>query len=261
MISIKILALIAILSIGKSCSRENLEPKGFSVKTETETEEGAKIDGIANDSLKLETRPSSVLLTGIPQYRLTTIYKVNYDKRNKMPFIGSNEYYSNYQELGYNEGNQWHNNFMPGIEAVYGYNMVNVSLFDHVYHTRTDLFEKPVLIRTVYFPSFSKDTLYRKAIHRNYYMISVYDDDTNRDGYINMEDLRHFYHFDITGKTKTPMIPMNYSVLSSEYDAGNDFMYVFAKNDANNNGKTEDGEEIHVFWIDLNNPLNNGREY
>ncbi len=59
-------------------------------------------------------------------------------------------------------------------------------------------------------------------------MVSVYDDDSNKDGFINVKDLRKFYYFDIEGKNKKNLIPANYSVMSSEYDSANDFMYVFA---------------------------------
>jgi len=57
------------------------------------------------------------------------------------------------------------------------------------------------------------------------------------------------------------LIPENYSVIKSEYDPDNDFMYVFAKLDANNNGQQEEDEPIHIYWIDLKNPSKTGRQY
>lgn len=259
--TMKLISGFLIVALMISCSRNKLEPKGFSVSQGTETEEEVKIDGIAKDSLKLDTRPRSVLLTGIKQYRLTTIYKVNINKKNETTFIGSNYFHRNYTELGYSNGNQWHYNFMPGLEAVYGYNMVNVSHFDIKSQKQKYFFKSPVLIKTLYYPSFTSDTLYYKPVQRNYFMISVYDEDTNEDGFINVHDLRHFYYFDLNASDKTALIPKNYSVLSSEYDSANDFMYVFAKLDENKNGKGDDNEEIHIFWIDLKNPKNNGRQY
>ena len=45
--------------------------------------------------------------------------------------------------------------------------------------------------------------------------------------------------------------------MSSEYDSDNDFMYVFAKFDQNENGQMELQEPTHIFWIDLKSPENN----
>ena len=85
-------------------------------------------------------------------------------------------------------------------------------------------------------------------------MVSVYNDDTNKDGLINTSDLRRLYFFDINGTNKKLLIPENYSVMSSEYDLENDVMYVFAKIDENKNGKSELKEKTHIFIVDLNNP-------
>ena len=45
------------------------------------------------------------------------------------------------------------------------------------------------------------------------------------------------------------------------FGSANDFMYVFAQLDENNNGKRDDKEDIHVFWIDLKNPNIRGKQY
>lgn len=251
---------IAVL-IAISCSRNRLEPKGFSVKEEKSSMAEGNDHGLVNDSLKFETRPSGVLLTGEKRYRLTTVYKVNVNKGNGRSFTGSNNYYQNYQEEESNGSNRWHTHFMPGLEAVYGYNMVNISLFDLDTKKQKLLFEKPVLIKTLYFPSFSSDTLNGKPVKRNYFLVSVYDEDTNRDGFINENDLRHLYCFSLDLAAKTPVLPLNYSAISSEYDPANDYMYVFARLDENHNGIAEDTENIHIFWIDLKDPGKNGRQY
>ena len=251
--------LIIITMIG--CSRNKLEQKGFSVSQQTSAEGEENTSGIAKDSLILKTRPGGILLTGNSQYRLTTVYLVNYNKRTETTFIGSDNFYENYAELGNSNGNYWHENFLPGLEAVYGYNMVNISLFDTKAQKSNYFFNKPVLIKTLYFPSFTNDTLNYKPVLRNYYLISVYDEDSNGDGLINIHDLRHFYYIDSNAQNKTLLVPMNYSVLRSEYDPANDYMYVFAKIDTNKNGTGDDDEALHIFWIDLKNPLNNGLLY
>ena len=257
----KILTILILGLLISSCSNKSkIEKKGFQVSEINEDENGQKIVGLNIDSLKLETRPRNVLLTNNIEHRITPIYKINYDKKTKKPFTGSNNFHTAWNNE-YSKGNNWNNNFMPGFEAVYGYNFVNISHYNNKTKTENKLFEKPVLIRTLYYPTFSKDTLNFKPLQRKYYMVSVYDEDTNKDGYINVKDLRRFYYFDIDGINKKELIPKNYSVMSSEYDSANDYMYVFAKLDKNNNGKMEQEEPTNIFWIDLNNPKNVGIQY
>jgi hypothetical protein len=189
---LKATILLVIFFCGLTSCSSKIQPAGFSV-TQTEINSDNKIDGIPQDSL-IYARPGSVLLTGIPQYRLVTIYKVNH-RKNNTTFIGSNEFYFNYNEEEL-DGNIWHDHLMPGLEAVYGYNMVNVSHYDTVKQQQKNFFEKPVLIKTLYYPSFLKDTLNHKLVARNYFMISVYDEDTNKDGAISVKDLRRFYLFE-----------------------------------------------------------------
>lgn len=248
---------VAFLLLG--CSGDKLEEKGFSVNSTAKRESDNKPDGITGDSLKLETRPSNVLLTGIPNYRLATIYKVNLNKKKKTTYIGSNHFHGNYNQTARTKGNNWNYNYMPGLEAVYGYNMVNISHYDLEANKQKTLFEKPVLIKTLYYPSFSNDTLNFEPVNRDYFMVSVYDDDTNKDNIINVKDLRRLYLFDIKGNKQRPLIPKDYSVFKSEYDPENDFMYVFAQLDENANGQRDEFEPIHIFWIDLKDPKTNGR--
>ncbi|MFN8259285.1 MAG: hypothetical protein U0W24_26590 [Bacteroidales bacterium] len=256
---VKTLLSIILVLLVASCSKKNTYEKGFrvgptSVQTETEDEKG-----LNNDSLNFETRPGDVLLTGISNLRLTPVYKVNYNRDNNSTFTGSNLFYSSYYQS--EEISNWDNNLMPGIEAVYGYNMVNVSLFDLKDGKIKNLFDKPVLIRTIYYPAFSNDSIKGKPVLRQYFMISAYNEDTNKDGFINLKDLRRFYLFDTTGTKKKPLVPENYSVFKSAYDWENDLMYVYAQLDTNSNGNLDKGEPVHVFWIDLNNPEKSGRQY
>jgi len=256
----KILSIIVVLSLF-SCSNSKIEKKGFQVREILEGEEGEKIVGLPIDSLALETKPRNILLTKKSGHRLTPIFKVNYHKKTGKPFTGSNDFHSSYWGYSAEDGNNWNNNFMPGFEAVYGYNFVNISHFNNQTKEANLFFEKPVLIKTLYFPAFSKDTLNYQPIARNFYMVSTYDEDTDHDGFISAKDLRRFYYFNMNAKDKKELIPKNYSVMSSEYDPENDFMYVFARLDQNQNGKMEYLEPTHVFWIDLKNPDNRGVQY
>jgi len=259
--TLQILILVAFLTVFTACTKKHYEEKGFHL-TPDNTDEGLseETDG-TKASQKPRTRPGGVILTGIADYRLVPVYKINYDKRSKEYYTGSNIWHYSYSEEDIAAGNAWHYHFMPGLEAVYGYNVLNLSLYNIKTKIKKPLFKSHVLIKTIYYPSYLQDTLNGIAVVRDYWLVSVYDEDTNGDSSINTTDLRRLYHFDLEGKSKNPLIPLNYSVISSEYDPANDLMYVYAQCDMNSNGEKEVFEKIHVFWIDLKNPLLNGRIY
>lgn len=255
------LLLIGIFSLWKSFSKNKLDDKGFRVNDSqtTENSDDEKVEGISKDSIKFETKPSNVLLTGVSNIRLTTVYKVNLNKRDGTTFIGSNKNLYNNTELG--RGNNWNGNLIAGLEGVYGYNLVNVSHYDIQNNKKKYLFEKPVLVKTLYYPSFTRDTLNSKVVKRNFILISVYNDDTNKDGFVNQKDLRRFYLFNSNGERQKELVPANYSVFKSEYDPDNDFMFVFARLDKNNNGQIDDNEPTNIFWVDLKDPTKTGQQY
>lgn len=244
-----------------SCSNGNSGEKGFQVSPISDDSENNQTNGLYSDSLKIDTRPGSVLLTGVPNFRLTPIYKVNVNKKDNTTFIGTNCFHYKFEENEEFKRNNWNDNLMPGLEAVYGYNMVNISHYDIQENKQIFFFEEPVLVRTLYYPTFSKDTLNFEPVNRNYFMVSVYNNDTNKDGFINLKDLRRLYLFNINGDKQKALIPENYSVFQSEYDSDNDFMFVFAQLDSNNNGQQDEEEPIHIFWIDLKDPGKTGRQY
>lgn len=261
LLGLVIIIIVAIILVWKGCSKSRLEEKGFAVTPSqiTDNNEQESIEGINKDSVGFDTQPSNVLLTGISNIRLTTIYKVNLNKRDGTTFVGSNNFLYSFAEMG--SKNVWNGNLMPGLEGVYGYNFVNISHYDLQTNKRTKLFEKPVLIKTLYYPSFSNDTLNGNPIKRNYIMVSVYNEDTNKDGFINQKDLRRFFLFNMLGERQNQLVPESYSVFKSEYDSENDLMFVFARFDKNANGQIEDNEPIHIFWIDLKDPTKTGQQY
>lgn len=122
-------------------------------------------------------------------------------------------------------------------------------------------FKKPAFIKTLYYPSFEQDSINKKPVNRNYYLVSVYDEDTNKDTILNKKDLRHFYLFDSTNTVKTLLIPADYSVIRSQYDWHNDVMYIYASQDIDKNGMRDKKEPIHIFWIDLRKPTKAIRMY
>tara|TARA_B110000211_G_C14015857_1_gene525353 strand:- start:77 stop:829 length:753 start_codon:yes stop_codon:yes gene_type:complete len=206
------------------------------------------------------TRPSEVLSTGYPNLRLIPIYKVNYNSHGENGYTGNTYTHEKYHSPG-DSLNAWHHHFMPGLVAIYGYNLFNVCHLDLTTSKKQNFFKENVLVNTVYYPSFAKDTLNGKPVLRDYFLTSVYDEDTNNDSIINQKDLRRFYMFNLEATQPIELVPSNYSVLSSEYDYENDLMYVKARLDENNNGKRDESEPIHIFKISLDKPKAGERIY
>ena len=198
------------------------------------------------------SKPGRVHKTYHNEHRIIPVFRIDIDEKGNEEYAGSSYFHTSWH---FDDSiNAWHNHFMPGLSAISGYNMTNVADFNATTSKTTDFFKKNVLINTVYFPASIQDTLNNKVVKRDYYLVSAYDEDTNKDSIINHKDLRRFYHFDLNARKKTTLIPKNYSVLSSQYDYRNDFMYVKAKKDTNGNGNRDVTEPIHIFWLDMKTP-------
>ena len=257
-----LILLIMIFIFG--CSDEPKQyQKGFTVNNSSPEEGSVNKTGIQSDTVIFNSRPNGILITEKPEHRLIPIYKLNSRVKDEDTtyFTGSNAFYSGYSEYERLEENNWNHNFMPGFEAMYGYNFININYHNTISKKTTKLFKSPVLIKTLYYPTDSKDTLNGESVHRNYYMVSAYNEDSNNDGYINTDDLRRFFLFNLDGTMNTLLIPENYSVSSSQFDPSNDYMYVYATIDENENGHQDDTENVHVFWIDLKAPNKGIRLY
>lgn len=199
---------------------------------------------------QLASSPNSVIATGSDRYRLLTLYKVNPQGDRNIQYYESSSY-DRYKEIKEDDDFRY---FMPGMDIIAGYNLVNVGHYDVDKDTLTYFFQKPVLVKTLYFPGVKRDSLYRKPVSRNYYLVSVYDEDTNNDSLINKRDLRRMYHFDERNLLKTPLLPSRYSAVKSVYDYKLDAMYIYARFDENGNGIPEKTEPVAIFMIRLNNP-------
>lgn len=200
---------------------------------------------------QVATVPNFILLTGLPEHRLVAIYKEIPPTPARRKF---NEYGSYYYE---EQGTDRYTHYMPGLDLLYGYNLLNIAHFDLKQEKMNYMFDRPVLIKSVYYPSFEQDSLHKKPINRNYYFISVYDADTNKDTLLTRKDLRSMYYFNASTAEKVRLIPEDHSVERSQYDSMNDIMYVYARHDQNHDGTTQGNqkeksrEPLHVFWIDL----------
>lgn len=202
---------------------------------------------------QMATMPSSVLLTGMAQHRLVTIYKDLPPPRSSRRIDEYGSYYSTDDDFG----DDRIEHYMPGLDVLFGYNLLNVAHYDLKENKLNFLFDHPVLIKTVYYPSYEQDSLHEKPINRKYYLVSAYDTDTNKDTLINRQDLRRLYYFNESGSEKVSLIPDDHGVERSQYDPMNDVMYVYARFDENHDGKTPRDEKtrlkepLHIFWIDL----------
>ncbi len=230
----------------KSTNEEQLRISiADSASNQTDT---AKVNGIQGNLSfsQITTDPNSVVLTGLKQHRLVTVYKVRTVKEK------GNSYSRSMYEEDYESDRVTH--YMPGFDLLYGYNLLAIAHYDLTTEKLNSLFDKPVLIKSLYYPSFEQDSIEKKPVNRNNYMVSVYDEDTNRDTLINRLDLRRFYSFNVSGRERIQLVPSNYSVERSQYDSQNDVMYIYARLDANQNGKIDKKEPQHIFWINLKQP-------
>ena len=235
--------------------------KGFSTGSNAEENDEPPKTGFNKDSAHLIVRPGGVLLTVLSDIRLTPVYKVNFSDDDETPYTGSTEFHFKYDEEDPDNHQNWNGHLFPGFEAVYGFNMVNVSHYDFATKSTKNLFPQNVLVGTLYYPAFTKDTVNGALVERKFMMVSAYTADTNKDGFINLKDLRSMYLFNMQGEMQNRVVPEGYSVYKSEYDQANDCMYIHAQFDENKNGMRDPSEPTHVFWINLNNPAGTGRVY
>ena len=206
--SIKILlSTIILLNIHTSCifnKSEKVEQIGVNA-SELQNDKDSALNSIqGNVSLnQIGSVPNSVVLTGLADHRLITVYK---SKEEGSSANGNN---SNSRFSYSNDGNEilGEQHFMPGIDVLFGYYLLNIAHYDMKAEKLNFLFNHPVIIKSLYYPAFVQDSIDKKPITRNYYLVSVYDEDTNKDSLINRKDLRRMYCFDARGNTKIQLVP------------------------------------------------------
>lgn len=232
-----------------NCSKNN-EKKTEYIVLSPESEETN--DSIWNNSVQSENltyTSNKVTLTGLDSIRLISFYKIKPNQNTNINYYETEGYG---YEKNYNEDDYHY--FMPGLDIINGYNLINIAHYNISNEKTSYFFKKPVLINTVYFPGVKKDSIYKKPIKRNYFLVSVYDEDTNKDTLISKKDLRRLYHIDQYNTRKTLLIPKEYGVIKSTYDYKNDIMYIYTKEDQNKNGSPDKNEKMTLFWISLENP-------
>lgn len=244
-----------------SCSSDEKHSKEEQITAPDSEESGSDSSSTINSVQgnmaigQIASAPNAVILTGMSEHRLVTVYK------DKPAGQASNDRKWFYKGAYDDDVTSAEEHFMPGIDILYGYNLLNIAHYDLTSGKLNFMFKHSALIKTLYYPSFEQDSLNKQPINRNYYLVSVYDEDTNKDTLINRKDLRRFYHFDAATTLKTQLVPDNYSVIRSQYDSRNDVMYLYASYDANKNGTRDQGEPVHIFWFNLSSPQKAKRLY
>jgi hypothetical protein len=253
------LTIISLLIL--SCSSKESQQKEEQIRIQNTLMETNGTDSVQLNSIQgnltlnqISTEPNSIVLTGLPLHRLITVYKLRVK-------VKASDSYSGYREHYESAESEREEHFMPGLDLIYGYNLLNLAHYDLTTEKLQYLFDHPVLIKSLYYPSFIQDSLYKKPITRDYYLISVYDSDTSMDTLINKKDLRRFYYFNATANERIQLVPADYSVVRSQYDPRNDVMYIFARHDENKNGIIDKKEPLHIFWFSLNIPAKAKRLY
>ncbi|WP_445721636.1 hypothetical protein [Flavobacterium sp.] len=248
--TLKTIFSVALLSILIACNDSNKVKKSdyLTLEEQEVIENNDSINTIIT-STNLTTTSNKVILTGLDSIRLVSMYKIKPESDKNINYYEDSSYYRYHDK-----SEDSYNYFMPGLDIINGYNLINIAHYNLGNEKTSFLFKKPVLIKTVYYPGVKKDSLLKKPIQRDYFMVSVYDEDTNNDTLINKKDLRKLYHFDKFNTKKTQLLPSDYGVIKSTYDYKNDIMYIYAKHDSNKNGTGDKNEAMHIFWIDLNDP-------
>ncbi len=253
---LKSVVFIISASIVISCGSSHSDKKEEQIRVDMSEDSEAVPDSVQNSVRgnasfnQIPTAPNSVILTGMHNHRLVTIYKSRLESGSSGGGSRISKFSYEYDE----NDSETEQHYMPGIDILHGFNLLNVAHYDLASQKLNYFFKKPAFIKTLYYPSFWQDSINKKPINRNYYLVSVYDEDTNKDTILNKKDLRHFYHFDSACVVKTLLVPADYSVMRSHYDWHNDVMYIYASQDIDKNGMRDKKDPIHIFWIDLKKP-------
>ncbi|MGX7668604.1 hypothetical protein [Flavobacterium pedocola] len=198
---------------------------------------------------QINNSTTSVLPTGIDKVKLIPVYKIRRESDKNINYDQESSYLMEPEV----DGVDFHY-FMPGMDLLSGYNLINIAHYNLETEKITYFFSKPALIRNLYYPGDKQDSLNKLPIKRNYFLVSAYDEDTNKDSLINKKDLRKIYYIDEQNSRKIALLPRTHSAIRSSYDSKSDIMYIYARKDNNKNGKSEKEEPVNIFWINMQNP-------
>ena len=242
---------IIILATLYSC-KNKIKTKGQSIslsETSTTFDTSSGISS-SNNFTQLNTTANDLILTGNDKIRLLPIYKIPQSHDKNILYDHGTSFDREKEYLREDD----YRYYMPGIDILKGYNLVNIGHYNSDKEQLSYFFKKPVLIKTLYFPGVFKDSLNKKEITRNFFLVSAHNEDTNHDSLINNKDLRRFFYIDILNENQISLLPENYSAIRSSYDFKNDLMIVRARKDTNKNGVLEKTEPVSIFLLNFKNP-------
>jgi hypothetical protein len=245
-------SIIFISLIGLFSCKQEKKVKEQSISLSETTASFDTLSGInsSNNFSQLNTSPSDLILTGIDKIRLLPIYKIP-SSQDKNILYDQGTTYDSEKELLREDDYRY---YMPGIDIIKGYNLVNIGHYNSDKGLLTYFFKKPVLVKTLYFPGVHKDSLQKKELNRNFFLVSVYNEDTNHDSLINNKDFRRLFYIDNLNETQISLLPNDFSAIRSSYDFKNDVMTIRARKDVNKDGILDKTEPVSIFLLDLKNP-------
>ena len=242
--------LIIVIALFSCNQEKNTKEQSISLSETNVSFDTSNGIGSSNNFSQLNTSPNDLILTGIDKIRLLPIYKIPQSQDKNILYEQGTSYDSEKEFLNEDDFRY----YMPGIDIIRGYNLVNIGHYNIDKGQLTYFFKKPVLVRTLYFPGVLKDSINKKEISRNFFLISAYNEDTNQDSLINNKDFRRLFYIDELNETQISLLPNDFSAIRSSYDFKNDIMTIRARKDENKNGVLEKTEPVSIFLLDFNNP-------
>lgn len=94
-----------------------------------------------------------------------------------------------------------------------------------------------------------RDTINKQAIHT--LLLNVYDKDSNRDKFLNRNDLLSYYVADVTGKDLRKISPKGHLPQRYSYDKRLKRLYFSTIEDTNKNGKFENNDPRHQYYYSI----------
>ena len=122
--------------------------------------------------------------------------------------------------------------------------------------TITDLTDKTILISSVDF--------LREIFNTNkkqYLLYTVYDSDSNADQKINYQDLKSLYMSEINGQEFKKLTPDFQELINWKIIKSQNRLYFRTIEDIDKNGKFDNGDKLHYFYIDFDQDNLKTKEY
>lgn len=246
----EIIYLLIIVALFSCKEQKKAKEQSISLNETNVSFDTASGISSSNNFSQLTTTPNDLVLTGIDKIRLLPVYKIPASQDKNILYDQGSSYDREKEFLNEDDFRY----YMPGIDIIKGYNLVNIGHYNIEKGQLTYFFKKPVLVRTLYFPGVLKDSLNKNEINRNFFLVSAYNEDTNHDSLINNKDFRRLFYIDSLNDTQISLLPKDFSAIRSSYDFKNDIMTIRARKDENKNGILEKTEPVSIFLLSLKNP-------